>query len=131
LSRLVPDFSHFQKERAIGRPSDSRPPAFVGESVLTGAEVDYVGVGERIAGAGVDYRDEDGRGLSATRRFASCERKTGKGKRGRESQELGVTHQGTGGLPLFQRIVARIMANISPKIIPILMGPPWRASSFK
>jgi hypothetical protein len=34
-------------------------------------------------------------------------------------------------LPLFQRIVARIMANISPKIIPILMGPPWRASSFE
>jgi hypothetical protein len=40
-------------------------------------------------------------------------------------------HQGTGGLPLFQRTVARTMANISPRIIPILIGPPWRASSFK
>jgi hypothetical protein len=99
--------------------------------VLIGAEVDDVGVGEGIAAAGVDYGDEDGRGLSETCRFSSCEGKTGKGKRGRESQERGVAHQGTGGLPLFQRIVARIMANINPRIIPILMVPPWRASSFK
>jgi hypothetical protein len=131
LSRLVPDFAHFQKERAIGRPSDSRPPAFIGESVLTGAEVDDVGVGERITGAGVHYANQDTRRLSATNRFASCEGKTAKGKRGREAQERGDAHQGTGGLPLFQRIVARITANINPRIIPILMVPPWRASSFK
>ena len=131
MSRLVPDFSNFQKERAIGRPSYSRVAAFVGETVLTGSEVDNVGVGERIPGTGVDYCNQDSRRLSATRCVASCEGKTGKGKRGRESQERAVGHQGTGGLPLFQRIVARITANISPKITPILIDPPWRASSFK
>jgi hypothetical protein len=105
--------------------------AFVGETVLTGAKIDDVGIGERIPGTGVDYGNQDSRRLSKTRWVASCERKTGKRKRGRESQERAVGHQGTGGLPLFQRIVARIMANISPKIIPILIDPPWRASSFK
>jgi len=92
--------------------------------VLTSTHVDDVGVGERIAGAGVDYCNEDRRRLTEASRFASCDRKTGEGEGHRESQKRGVAHQGTGGLPLFQRIAARIMANISPKIIPILMGPP-------
>jgi hypothetical protein len=92
--------------------------------VLAGSKVDDVGVGERIAGAGIDYGHESGRRLLAPRRFASCDRKTGEGEGDRESQKWGVARQGTGGLPLFQRIAARMMANISPKIIPILMGPP-------
>jgi hypothetical protein len=98
--------------------------------MLTTAQVDDIGVREWVAGAGVDYGYEDRRRLPGIRRFVSCDGKSGEGKGASESQERGVAHQGTGGLPLFERVAARITASINPKIIPILMGPPWRASSF-
>jgi hypothetical protein len=94
LPRLVPYFSYPQLEHTIARPRDSRLPVFVGETVLTIAQVDDVGVGERIARAGVDYGDEEGRRLSGIRPFASCEGKS-------QSEDYSDSH----GAPLARIIV--------------------------